>query len=179
MHSIDATAAGASPSGPPADGGPAAPARVAADSFLTLRYRLSGPDGEAVVDTFGGAPATLSLGTGELAPALEAHLIGLVAGDRRTFALAPGEAFGARSEALVHRVARAALAQATGEPDETYAAGDVVRLPAPDGASSIAGIVRAIEGSAGSAAGETVVLDLNHPLAGRAATFEVDVLAVL
>ena len=37
-------------------------------SFLTLRYRLAGPDGAAVVDTFGALPATLSLGSGQLAP---------------------------------------------------------------------------------------------------------------
>lgn len=149
---------------------------MAADSFLTLRYRLSGPDGAAVVDTFGGAPATLSLGTGELAPALEQRLLGLRAGERRTFALPPGEAFGARSDALVQRLGRAALAEATGEADEVYAVGDVVRFPMPEsspaGGGTVAGIVRAVDADA-------VVFDFNHPLAGRAATFEVEVLAVL
>jgi len=37
-------------------------------SFLTLHYRLSDPGGVDVVNTFGGPPATLSLGTGQLAP---------------------------------------------------------------------------------------------------------------
>ena len=36
-------------------------------SFLTLHYRLAGPDGADVVNTFGALPFTLSLGTGELA----------------------------------------------------------------------------------------------------------------
>jgi FKBP-type peptidyl-prolyl cis-trans isomerase SlpA len=175
VQSIDATSPAAPPGPAPADGG----ATVAADSFLTLRYRLSGPDGAAVVDTFGGAPATLSLGTGELAPSLEARLIGLRAGARRTFALAPGEAFGARSDALVQRLSRAALAEATGDADEVYAVGDVVRFPMPEspgggpgGGGTVAGIVRAIDAGA-------VVFDFNHPLAGRAATFEVELLAVL
>ena len=32
-------------------------------AFLTLHYRLSGPQGD-VINTFGGPPATLSLGAG-------------------------------------------------------------------------------------------------------------------
>ena len=50
-------------------------ATVATGSFLTLHYRLSGPSGD-VVNTFASAPATLTLGTGALAPAIEARLIG-------------------------------------------------------------------------------------------------------
>ncbi|MFM8767684.1 MAG: peptidylprolyl isomerase, partial [Rubrivivax sp.] len=63
-------------------------------SFLTLHYRLAGPDGADVINTFSDKPATLSLGTGELSPAIEARLIGLAEGARTQFELAPGEAFG-------------------------------------------------------------------------------------
>ena len=51
-------------------------------SFLTLHYRLAGPDGADVVNTFNDKPATLSLGTGQLAPAMEQRLIGLAEGAR-------------------------------------------------------------------------------------------------
>jgi FKBP-type peptidyl-prolyl cis-trans isomerase SlpA len=144
--------------------------RVEPGSFLTLHYRLRDGDGAAVVDTFGTAPATLSLGTGELAPAMEARLLGLAAGSERSFALAPGEAFGARDAALVHRVSRAVLA-AEGDADGDYRIGDVVRFPAAEG-QSIAGIVRSVEADA-------VVFDFNHPLAGRALTFDVKLIGVL
>jgi len=50
--------------------------RVQAGSFLTLHYRLGGSGGD-IINTFEGKPATLSLGTGELSPAMEACLIGL------------------------------------------------------------------------------------------------------
>jgi len=43
--------------------------QVQPGSFLTLHYRLSGPDGADLINTFDDKPATLSLGTGELAPA--------------------------------------------------------------------------------------------------------------
>ncbi|HEY2926142.1 FKBP-type peptidyl-prolyl cis-trans isomerase, partial [Piscinibacter sp.] len=66
-------------------------------SFLTLHYRLAGPDGADIVNTFADKPATLSLGTGELAPAMESRLIGLAEGTRTSFELAAGEAFGERN----------------------------------------------------------------------------------
>ena len=60
-------------------------------SFLTLHYRLAGPDGADVINTFADKPATLSLGAGQLAPAMERRLLGLTEGARTTFALAAGE----------------------------------------------------------------------------------------
>ena len=113
---------------------------VEAGSFLTLHYRLSGPRGEPFIDTFAGPPATLSLGTGELAPAMEARLLGLAAGSEASFELAAGEAFGERSEDLVQRVPRSLL-DAHGDADGDYHVGDVVRFPTPDGQASFAGVV--------------------------------------
>jgi len=63
---------------------------------------LSGPDGADLINTFDDKPATLSLGTGELAPAMEARLLGLTEGTRRSFELAAGEAFGERNPELDH-----------------------------------------------------------------------------
>ena len=78
---------------------------VVPGSFLTLHYRLAGPDGDDLVNTFTDKPATLSLGSGELSPALEARLLGLAEGTRTTLQLDPGEAFGPRNPEMVQRVA--------------------------------------------------------------------------
>jgi len=141
-------------------------------SFLTLHYRLRGHGGEPFVDTFGLQPATLSLGTGQLAAAMESRLFGLAEGDRASFELAPGEAFGARSAELVQRLSRSALASAGGDDDDDYAVGDVVRFPAPGGQGSFAGIVREV-------GEDSLLFDFNHPLAGRAVTFDVHVVGIL
>ena len=144
--------------------------RVEPGSFLTLHYRLRSADGTAFVDTFATRPATLSLGSGELAPAMEKRLLGLAAGSEQSFSLAAGEAFGERDPALVQRVRRAALA-GLDDADDDYCVGDVVRFPAPGG-ESIAGIVRAIDD-------EAIVFDFNHPLAGRPVTFDVKLIGIL
>jgi FKBP-type peptidyl-prolyl cis-trans isomerase SlpA len=143
---------------------------VTAGSFLTLHYRLSGPAGD-VINTFEDKPATLSLGTGELSPALEQRLIGLQEGAHVRFELAPGEAFGERNPQMQQWVARKLLAQ-MGDPLEHYAVGDVVQFPTPDGSGSYAGAVIESNDSA-------VHFDFNHPLAGQPVTFELQLIGVL
>lgn len=140
-------------------------------SFLTLHYRLSGPDGQQLIDTFADKPATLTLGVGELAPAIEARLIGLEEGTHTRFELAPGEAFGERNPELLQRVKRS-LMRELGDPDEQYNLGDVVQFPTPDGQGQYAGVVREL--------GEDWLLfDFNHPLAGQPVSFEVQLIGVL
>jgi FKBP-type peptidyl-prolyl cis-trans isomerase SlpA len=140
-------------------------------SFLTLHYRLSGPEGDDLINTFDDKPATLSLGTGELAPAMEARLIGLPEGTRRSFELAAGEAFGDRNPELLQRVKRSLLTE-LGNADEHYSVGDVVQFPTPDGQGAYAGVIREI-------IDDVLVFDFNHPLAGRAVTFEVQLIGVM
>jgi FKBP-type peptidyl-prolyl cis-trans isomerase SlpA len=140
-------------------------------SFLTLHYRLAGPDGGALIDTFADKPATLSLGTGELAPAMEARLIGLAEGAQRSFALDAGEAFGARNPELLQRVKRSLLAE-LGDADASYHVGDVVQFPTPDGQGAYAGVVREV----GS---DWLLFDFNHPLAGQPVRFDVQIIGVL
>ncbi len=65
--------------------------RVHPGSFLTLHYRLAGPGGD-IINTFNDKPATLTLGTGELSPAVEKRLLGLEEGAHATFQIPAGEA---------------------------------------------------------------------------------------
>ena len=144
---------------------------VQASSFLTLHYRLAGPAGD-VINTFNEKPATLSLGAGELSPAMEDKLIGLVEGTHTTFELPAGEAFGERNPDMMQWVARK-LMNELGDPHEQYTAGDVVQFPTPDGLGSYAGaVVQVREDGA-------VLFDFNHPLASQPVTFEVKLIGVL
>lgn len=140
-------------------------------SFLTLHYRLAGPDGADIVNTFADKPATLSLGTGELAPAMEARLIGLPEGTHRSFELGAGEAFGERNPDMLQRV-KLSLLHEMGDPDAVYQLGDVVQFPTPNGQGAYAGVVREV-------GGDWLLFDFNHPLAGQPVTFEVNVIGVL
>ncbi|MPM97280.1 FKBP-type 16 kDa peptidyl-prolyl cis-trans isomerase [bioreactor metagenome] len=140
-------------------------------SFLTLHYRLAGPAGD-VINTFGGQPATLSLGQGELAPAVEERLIGLAEGTHATFELPAGAAFGERNPDMQQLLARKILNE-LGDPMEQYTVGDVVQFPTPDGSGTFAGTVLSVREDG------AVLFDFSHPLAGLPVTFEVQLIGVL
>ncbi len=148
----------------------AAPAEVRSDSYLTLHYRISvGEDASPVVTTFDAKPATLQLGAGQLAPALEARLIGLPVGEHRVFEMDAGAAFGPRNPDLVQRIARATLEAESDSMD--YVPGDVVEFNAPGG-GRYAGVMRALDA-------EGATFDFNHPLAGQPVRFEVRIIGIL
>ena len=140
-------------------------------SFLTLHYRLAGPQGD-IINTFNEKPATMSLGSGTLSPALEQRLLGLAEGARVVMEIPAGEAFGDRIAEMQQWVARKLLSE-LGDPTEKYAAGDVVQFPTPDGLGSYAGTVLQVNDEG------AVLFDFNHPLAGQPVTFEVELIGVL
>ena len=140
-------------------------------SFLTLHYRLAGPDGADVVNTFADKPATLSLGAGQLAPAIEDRLMGLAEGAHESFDLPAGAAFGDRNPDMLQRV-KVSLLHELGDPDAEYGLGDVVQFPTPDGSASYAGVVR-------ECGPDWLLFDFNHPLAGQPVRFEVKLLGVM
>lgn len=143
---------------------------VTKSAYLTLHYRLATADGIDIVTTFNGNPATLMLGQGQLAPFLEERLLGLPEGSQQTFTLAPGLAFGERNPDLVRPVTRATLDE-NSVPGADYKIGDLVDFAAPGG-GRFAGVLRELRD-------DTALFDFNHPLAGKALTFEVKLISVL
>jgi FKBP-type peptidyl-prolyl cis-trans isomerase SlpA len=148
----------------------ASPAVVTESAYLTLHYRLATADGSDLITTFAGNPATLMLGQGQLAPFLEACLIGLPEGTHKTFELAPAQGFGERSPDLVQAVSRATLDD-NSVPGADYKVGDLVDFAAPGG-GRFAGVLRELGDS-------SAIFDFNHPLAGQALQFEVKLISVL
>lgn len=136
---------------------------------MTLHYRMSAGDSD-IVSTFAGTPATLQLGSGQLAPFLEQCLLGMLEGEHKTFTLTPQEAFGERNPELLQRVTRSMLQQHSAS-GEQFTVGDVVEFEAPGG-GRFAGVIR-------ECSEDDAVFDFNHPLAGQAIDFEVKVVGVL
>lgn len=139
---------------------------VRADSLLTLHYRIALKDDTELLSTFDATPATMQLGRGELAPALERCLDGLPVGERHVFLLEAEQAFGRYDDSRVQRMQRAQL------PDEPeLEIRSLIEFEAPDG-SKYAGVVAELDA-------QSAVIDFNHPLAGKAIRFEVEVIGIL
>ena len=149
---------------------------VQTDSFLTLHYRVTLVSGGAeaaflgdFLNTFDEKPATLLMGSGQLAPALENALIGLPQGTHTTIDLPAGAAFGERNPDMVQRVSLKLL-KAEAELGAEFEVGDLVEFNAAKG--RMAGTIIRFDD-------EAAVMDFNHPLAGQAVAFEVKLIAVL
>lgn len=142
------------------------PLRIAGDSFVTLHYRLVLDDGSEAVSTFDLSPATLQMGSGQLAEPLERQLIGMAAGEKKSSRLPPGDAFGEHNPRLVERIARSALPPGLDLRENT-----LVEFGAPDG-GGFAGFCREL-------GDDYAVFDFNHPLAGKSLTFEVKIIGVM
>jgi FKBP-type peptidyl-prolyl cis-trans isomerase SlpA len=108
-------------------------------------------------------PALLQLGDGSLSPQLETELFGLKVGDKKQFTLAPLQAYGEASPDLIQYFNRREFANSG-----SAEVGAIILFSAMDG-SERPGIIRDISG-------DSVTVDFNHPLAGQAVTFEVEVL---
>ncbi len=138
-------------------------------SFLTLHYRLAGADGADIISTFDDQPATLSIGSGELVPAVEARLLGLPRAARD------------RSPRRRRRVRRAQPgAAAAGQPRAARRHGE------SDGdyrsamwSSSRARRAGRCRRRRARGRRESLMIDFNHPLAGQPVTFEVQLIGVL
>lgn len=144
---------------------------VGPDSYLTLHYRLTLAESGAVVfDTFANKPATIQLGTGQLAPTLEQQLIGLEEGAQARFEMQADAAFGQRNPELVQRVSRAMLDRHA-DSGEDWQPGDLVEFPAPEG-GRYTGVLKAIDE-------QGALFDFNHPLAGQPVVFEVRIIGIL
>jgi FKBP-type peptidyl-prolyl cis-trans isomerase SlpA len=131
---------------------------------VTLHFAIELEDGTLVDGNFDRAPASFRVGDGTLPEGFERCLLGLRAGDERRFRLAPEQAFGRGSPANVMTLPRQRFAAALNlEP------GLVVDFAAAAG--SLPGVIKAVEG-------DRVLVDFNHPLAGRTLVFAVAIRAV-
>ncbi|WVH09891.1 MAG: FKBP-type peptidyl-prolyl cis-trans isomerase SlyD [Fluviibacter phosphoraccumulans EoVTN8] len=140
--------------------------QIQADSLLTLHYRLITQDGEDVVSTFDLGPATIQMGNGELNENLEACLVGLVSGGHAVFEVPAEAGFGQHNPALVQRIARTALPV-----DQDLKENTLIEFASPEGAE-FAGFVREVDAT-------HVLMDFNHPLAGKSLRFEVQIIGLL
>lgn len=145
---------------------------VATDnSFVTLHYRIRLADSnQVIVSTFEDKPATLQIGTGQLAEGLEKCLVGMQVGQRQVFDLPAGDGYGDKNPDLFRPVTKKLLEQYA-EEGTTFEPGEFVHFPAPDGGQFAGTVVEVRE--------TDILFDFNHPLSGRALKFEAQLIGVL
>lgn len=138
---------------------------IAEATKITLHFALTLPNGEVVDSTFDKKPATFTFGDGNLLSGFENKLRGMQKGERKQFTVSPEEAFGQPNPANVQTFKRGDF-----DPAMELYEGLVISF-ADASKAELPGVVASFDD-------EEVVVDFNHPLAGRVIYFDVEILDV-
>ena len=136
---------------------------VKKSSRVTLHFELSLEDGQIVDSNFAQIPASFVFGDGSLLPDFELALLGMSVGQEASYVMSPEKAFGAHNTSNLQRMPRSQFAMDLEE-------GMVVSF-ADMKKNELPGVIADIEE-------KEVVVDFNHPLAGRSLTFRVQIVAI-
>ncbi len=130
---------------------------------VTLHFALILEDGDVIDSNFETAPAIFTVGDGNLLPGFESTLIGLENGDEREFTIPPEEAFGQHNPQNVQRVDRSNFDQ------QELEVGAMFSFQNGDG--ELPGVIIEFED-------EEILVDFNHPLAGKNIIFQVKIMDI-
>ena len=128
--------------------------------FVSVDYTGTLASGEEFDSSEGCQPLEVQIGAGGVIPGFESALMGMSLNETKTFTLSAEEAYGLRDEGRMYDF----------PPEMEPQVGQILALTNPDGQQIPARVERIDD--------ETVVFDLNHPLAGEALTFSVEVVGI-
>ncbi len=139
--------------------------KIENDKVVSLHYRLSEEGGEELENNRDSLPMAYLHGYNNLMPALEEKLIGLQSGDVRSITLQAHEAYGTRKENAIQRVP---IKHLVGK-YKRFLPGMIVKVNTEQGVKN-ASVVKAGKFN--------VDVDMNHPLAGKTLTFDIEIVEV-
>lgn len=137
---------------------------VAEGRTVSIDYQLKLPDGTQLETSAQAGPMTFVVGKGEFFPAAEAQLAGMKAGDEKTLKLASADAFGPVNPDLLMQIDKEQV------PEEMQKPGTIIGVKGPDGEVRRVRVHETRE--------TVVVVDLNHPLAGKDVVVDIQIISV-
>jgi FKBP-type peptidyl-prolyl cis-trans isomerase SlyD len=133
-------------------------------SIVRFEYTLSGENGEVIQSSKGKDPVTYTHGQHEVIPGLEKGLSGMQVNEQKSIRLQPEEAYGPVDAEAFKEVPKTEI------PTEALKIGAPLSVRGSEGDDLIIHVHEVKQ--------KTVILDFNHPLAGKTLTFDVKVLAI-
>ena len=133
---------------------------------VAVHYKGTLDDGTVFDDSYvRGQPLTFEVGAGQMIRGFDAALPGMTVGETKKITVSPSDGYGDIDPNAIQAVPKTAFS-----PDQTLTEGDVVQGQNPNG-----GVVRAVIREVSDS---EVVLDFNHPMAGKNMNFEIEVVEV-
>ena len=138
--------------------------QVADNMAVSIHYTLTNDDGEVLDSSIDDEALVFLQGSGNIISGLENAMVGKVAGDKFNVRIAPEDAYGELMEDMIQVISR----------DMFEGIDDIeVGMQFHADVSSGSGIVTVV-----SIDDDNITIDGNHPLAGLALTFDVEVIDV-
>jgi len=131
---------------------------------VSLEYTLTLDDKSVVESNVGKQPLIYTHGTQQIVPGLEKALEGLAVGDTKEVTVAPADGYGEKDPNALQEVQKQLI------PPDALVVGTRLQGQAPDGHIVYPRVAEIKD--------DTVVLDFNHPLAGKTLHFDVKILAI-
>jgi peptidylprolyl isomerase len=132
---------------------------------VKIHYTGTLDDGTEFDSSAGREPLEFALGGGQVIAGFDNAVDGMSVGENKTVTIPPGEAYGDRHEQLVQEVPKTSLPE-----DMQPEVGMQLQSQSPDG--QIMNLVIA------EVADESITVDANHPLAGQALTFAIELVEI-
>jgi peptidylprolyl isomerase len=140
--------------------------QVKAGDTVRIHYTGTLEDGSVFDSSEGRDPLEFTVGSGQIIPGLDKALPGMAVGEEKTVTVPPEEAYGHPDPAGTQDVPRDQI-----PPHIEVEIGTRLQLSLPDGKQLPVTVTDLTE--------EKVVLDANHPLAGKALTFKVEMVEIV
>ncbi|WP_286266225.1 FKBP-type peptidyl-prolyl cis-trans isomerase [Thalassotalea atypica] len=136
------------------------------DSRIIAHITMKLADGSAADSTkVHNKPSVINMGDKSISPAFEAQILGMAAGDSKEFTLAAVDAFGEPNPDNIHYVDATKFST-----DAPAQVGNIITFTQP-GNIELPGMITEVSGG-------SVTVDFNHPLAGQAITFVIDIVEI-
>ena len=133
-------------------------------STVKFEYTLTDDAGKVLDSNKGKDPLTYRHGKEEILPVLEKALKGMRAGDHKELTLPPADGYGEVDPKAISEVPKAVI------PPESLTVGAELVAQSPTAGTRLVRVKEIKE--------TTVIIDMNHPLAGKTLHFDVTVLGV-
>lgn len=132
--------------------------------YVYIEYTLKLEDGEVVDSNVGSDPMNFIHGKGQIVPGLEKQLTGMKKGESKNIVVKPEDGYGKIREDAIREVPREKI------PEESHKAGAKIQGRTATG--------RVIPMTVKEVKDKTIVLDYNHPLAGKTLYFDVKIIDI-
>ncbi|KRT55611.1 FKBP-type peptidyl-prolyl cis-trans isomerase [endosymbiont of Ridgeia piscesae] len=132
---------------------------------VKIHYTGTLDDGTQFDSSEGQEPLEFQIGSGMVIPGFDSAVSGMSIGEKKSVRIPAEEAYGERDDELVHNVPRNALPD-----DMEVEVGMPLQAQSPDGQVVQMTVVEMDDSS--------IRVDANHPLAGQALTFAIELVSI-